>query len=168
MIVASMYATFFDPGRDSEEVMRGWLVQDGWDAVGNHLFLGTGATYRDSSNIVARYQSLRGAGVTESGILDFAISYGVPAATLLVISALLAASGKKIFQTWPAVLLIVLTGSLAFAGSLSSFLGSILFWCSLIYCQRDEGVIMMQVMDQDHGKGLQPDRQITPSLEGVG
>lgn len=138
---ASLYATFNAPIDDYEERLRGWLLQDGFEATQVHPIFGNGITYQDSTDLYATYAKLHAAGVTESGGLDFAIAFGIPALALLVISSLAALGWLKPMQTWPAVLLTLLTASLAFAAPFS-FLGATVFWCSLIYCQREERLVI--------------------------
>jgi hypothetical protein len=113
-------------------------MQTGLEDALSHPLLGSGPAWRDASGLEATYQSLTGAGVTESGVLDLSVAYGVPSATLFVLAALLALGATRSRLTLPAVILAMLTAELAFGDSLTGFLGAILFFTSLTICQRDE------------------------------
>ncbi len=104
----------------------------------SHPLLGSGPAWRDTSGLEATYQSLAGAGVTESGFLDLSIAYGVPSAALFLLAAVLALVATRSRLTSPAVMLSMLTAELAFGDSLTGFLGAVLFFTSLTICQRDE------------------------------
>ncbi|MGH8336576.1 MAG: hypothetical protein ACRETL_07130, partial [Gammaproteobacteria bacterium] len=94
--------------------------------------------YRDLSGIHPNYTTLSSAGVTESGILDLGLSYGLTATGFFVLAAILAASARRSIQTVPAMLLTLLTAELAFGDSLTGFLGSVVFYACLALVQRDE------------------------------
>ncbi|MEO8925903.1 MAG: hypothetical protein ABI306_01955 [Caulobacteraceae bacterium] len=118
--------------------LRARLVIGGAARALAHPLLGQGPTWRDPASLQPLFASLHGAGVTESGLLDLSIAYGVPATALLVLASLTALSARRPAQSLPAVILALLTAELAFGDSLSGFLGAILFYAALIACQRDE------------------------------
>ncbi len=120
--------------------LRGSLMKEGLADALAHPLLGTGPEWRDTSGLEATYRSLSGAGVTESGLLDLSIAYGLPAALLLVLSALLALSASRSRLTLVPVMLAMLTAELAFGDSLTGFLGAVVFYTVLTVSQRDEGL----------------------------
>jgi hypothetical protein len=119
--------------------LRGDLMQAGLVDALAHPLLGTGPAWRDTSELQATFHSLSGAGVTESGLLDLSIAYGVPAALLLVLSAVLALCVSRSRLTLAPVVLTMLTAELAFGDSLTGFLGAVVFYTALAVSQRDDG-----------------------------
>ena len=132
--IYAAFTNFFD----YEDDLRGRLMADGWQYAQQYLFLGEGVFYRDLSGIRPSYTTLSSAGVTESGVLDLSLSYGLAATGFFVVAAILAASARRMGQTAPAVLLTLLTAELAFGDSLTGFLGSVVFYACLVWVQRDE------------------------------
>lgn len=131
------FTNFFD----YEDDIRGRLMSDGWSYARQLPFVGQGVFYRDLSDIRPNYVSLSSAGVTESGFLDLALSYGLTATCIFVLGAILAVSARRGIQTVPAVVLTLMTAELAFGDSLTGFLGSVVFYSSLVFVQRDEAKI---------------------------
>jgi hypothetical protein len=133
-----VYMTFnYAPG-DNDNELRSMLLIDGFDAAMSHPILGSGPSYIDTSSLTATYQQLHSAGVVESGLAQFSIFYGLPAAIALLASSLVAQSSQRPRQSFSSVVLCLVTAVLAFGSPIGSFLGSIAFYTALIYCQRDE------------------------------
>jgi hypothetical protein len=133
-----LYMTFnYQPG-DADNALRSMLLLDGFDEAKRHPILGTGPAYVDSAGLWATYQKLHNAGVVESGIAQFAIFYGVPAALALVLASLAAQAASRPAQSFASVVLCLMTATSAFSSPFGSFLGSIAFYTALIYCQRDK------------------------------
>jgi hypothetical protein len=133
-----LYGTFATGALSFGDNLRASLMLTGLGDALSHPLLGSGPVWRDASGLEATYQSLAGAGVTESGVLDLSIAYGMPSAALFVLAAVLALVATRSRLTSPAVILAMLTAELAFGDSLTGFLGAILFFTSLTICQRDE------------------------------
>ena len=133
-----LYGTFTTGPLNFGDNLRASLMETGLDDALSHPLIGSGPMWRDASGLEATYQSLAGSGVTESGVLDLSIAYGVPGAILFVLSPMLALLAPRSKLTLPAVMLAMLTAELAFGDSLTGFLGAILFFTSLTICQRDE------------------------------
>jgi hypothetical protein len=133
-----LYGTFATNFLSFGDDLRASLMTTGLSNAASHPLVGLGPTWRDASNLEATYESLVGAGVTESGILDLSISYGIPAAILFVLATVLALLARRSKPTLPSIILTMLAAELAFGDSLTGFLGSILFFTSLTICQRDE------------------------------
>jgi len=133
-----LYMTFnYTPG-DLDNQLRSMLLLDGFEDAMRRPILGSGPAYIDSTSLIATYQQLHTAGVVESGIAQFAIFYGLPAALALVCSSFLAQTAQRPLQGFASVVLCLLTAISAFNVPTGSFLGSIAFYAALIYCQRDE------------------------------
>ena len=132
--VYAAFTNFFD----YEDDLRGRLMTDGWQYASQMPFLGQGVFYRDLTGIRPDYASLSSAGVTESGILDLALSYGVASTVIFVLAAMFGVSARRSFQAVPVVLVTLLTAELAFGDSLTGFLGSVAFFACLVWVQRDE------------------------------
>lgn len=118
--------------------LRARLVIGGVARALSHPLLGAGPQWRDPAAMQPLYENLHGAGVTESGLLDLSIAYGVPAAAMLVAAALAALAARQRTQGLPTVILALMTAELAFGDSLTGFLGALLFYACLIWRQRDE------------------------------
>jgi hypothetical protein len=136
--VIFLAATFFHNPYNTDDTIRANLMQRGFTASEHNIFIGQGARYRATSDLVGNFRTLNAAGITESGTLDYAIAYGALSTISLYLSFFFALSAKRYHQTIAAVMLACLTGALAINGGLSSFLGSIALYISLIICQRDE------------------------------
>lgn len=134
--VAGLWFTFSQFGFDDDRRAR--LMIDGYHKAITHPWLGEGIFYKDPANLQPSYQSLHDAGVTESGVLDLAIAYGIPAALSFVLSPILALCSFRPAQTGAVVILTMLTAALAFGNTLPGFFGAVLFYGCLIYIQRDE------------------------------
>jgi energy-converting hydrogenase Eha subunit C len=133
-----LYGTFATGTLSFGDNLRASLMESGLNDALSHPLLGGGPMWRDATELEATYQSLAGSGVTESGVLDISIAFGMPAAVLFVLSTVLALSAGRSKLTFPSVMLSMLTAELAFGDSLNGFLGAILFFTSLAVCQRDE------------------------------
>ena len=133
-----LYLTFNYQSGDIDNQLRSMLLMDGVEDAMHHPVLGAGPAYIDSTSLIATYQQLHSAGVVESGVAQFAIFYGLPAASALLGSSLLALAARRPRQSLASVVLCLLAAILAFNSPISSFLGSITFYAALIYCQRDE------------------------------
>lgn len=122
--------------------LRGLLIRQGLDTARGHLLLGLGPQWRDTSELAATFTSLSDVGVTESGWLDLAVAYGALAAAALGFAALLA-MGARNADRFAAVLLALLTASLAFSDPLDGYLGALAFFGALAGCQvaRKEGAV---------------------------
>jgi hypothetical protein len=136
--VIFLAATFFHDPYNTDDSIRANLMRRGLVASEHRIWIGQGARYRATSDLVGNFRTLSTAGITESGTLDYAIAYGILSTISLYISFFFALSAKRYYQTTAAVMLACLTGALAINGGLSSFLGSITLYISLIICQRDE------------------------------
>jgi len=133
-----IYMTFNFASGDRDNALRSLLLLDGVEDALRHPILGSGPSYIESGSLIASYQQLHEVGVVESGIAQFAIFYGLPAAAALVAASLAAQAAGRRFQSFASVVLCLLTSVLAFGTPIGSFLGSIAFYTALIYCQRDE------------------------------
>jgi hypothetical protein len=133
-----LYIAFSHVGGDRDNALRSMLLLDGFEDAMTHPILGSGPSYIDTSSLVATYQQLHTAGVVESGFAYFAIFYGLPAALTLVAASLTAQGAQRPGQSFASVVLCLITALLAFTSPIGSFLGSIVFYTALIYCQRDE------------------------------
>ncbi|MHB8529197.1 MAG: hypothetical protein ACYC8V_06760 [Caulobacteraceae bacterium] len=139
LAAAFLTATFTAGYDDFDNRLRGLLMARGFEEAARHPLIGSGVFYRDATGIQATYDSLQGAGVTESGLLDLAISYGVLAAGLFLGASLIALAARRGAPGWPVVILTCTTAELAFGDPLTGFLGSVLSYAALLWCQRDEG-----------------------------
>jgi hypothetical protein len=119
-------------------MLRGYLLESGWQKAQGYPLVGIGSFYRDVSATGATYISAMTSGVTESSGLDYAIAYGMTAAVLLILCAMFSLSAQRRFIPWPVVMFAMMTGTLAIAGPQGSFLGSIVYYGSLIYILLDE------------------------------
>ncbi|HEY5107216.1 MAG TPA: hypothetical protein VII73_10670 [Caulobacteraceae bacterium] len=116
--------------------LRGTLMAEGAARAVTHPIFGEGVFHRGAET--GGYEVLSQAGVTESGVLDMAIAYGMPATVLFVACCLLTLNARRRGQTWASAVLAVMTGGLAVQDEVSSFLGALLFYGVLLHCQRDE------------------------------
>ena len=132
VVGATGLSAAFSPVFDDE--LRSLLIRQGVGLAAAHPVLGEGPQWRDTSTLVANFENLSAAGVTESGILDLAVAYGVIASVALLLSALLA-MGRRRLDRLPAVLLCLLTASLAFSDPLNGYLGALVFFAALACCQ---------------------------------
>ena len=132
--VVATFNNVFDPDDD----LRSRLMVSGFHRALGHPTIGGGAAYIDPAAIKPGFEALSAAGITESGALDFAIAYGIPAAVLLIAACLFALAARRRLQSIPVVLLTMFTAELAFGNPLTGFLGAILFYASLLYLQQDE------------------------------
>jgi hypothetical protein len=133
-----LFLTFTADYSNFDDRLRRMLIEGGFVEALRHPFIGIGVTYRGSSNLIAEFWTLSRAGVTESGALDLAVSYGVCAAFCFVASAVLAACSWRPRASWPAVLLALFVAQIAWSDLLTSLLGSLLFFTALTWVQRDE------------------------------
>jgi hypothetical protein len=133
-----LFAIFHSAPGNNEERLRTDMMATGFAEAKTHVVVGTGVRYRATQDLVATFHSLRQGGITESGALDFATAYGCLATACLYLSALLALLAPRLRQTLPAVILACLTGAMASTGAFGNFFDSILFYGTLIVCQRDE------------------------------
>lgn len=135
--VAAMFLslTFSAGSGDAGNVLRGLLILNGVERALQQPFLGHGPTYFVLDDVTANFIDLAEAGVTESQLLDFAISYGMLAAAAFLFSVLITLSVQKgrnpLYQ---AIVLTCLTSELFFGGSLSSLPGILLFFGCLGTC----------------------------------
>jgi len=125
---------------DSENNQRADLMAVGWRETLSHFWTGEGLFYRAPPTGV-EFNDLWNAHVTESGVLDLAIAFGWFSTALLILAALLALSGRRSKLTWPAVILAVFTGELAYGNPIDGFLGAILFFGSLIFVLCEESYL---------------------------
>ena len=133
-----LYMTFNHASGDQDNALRSMLILDGFQGALEHPILGSGPHYIDTSSLIATYQELHSAGIVESGIAQFAIFYGLPAALSLVVASLTAQGARRPGQSFASIILCLMTAVFAFSSPLTSFLGSIAFYTALVYCQRDE------------------------------
>jgi hypothetical protein len=122
---------------DSENNQRADLMAVGWREAQNHIWTGEGLFYRAPPTGV-EFNDLWNAHVTESGVLDLAIAFGWLSTALLILAVILALAGRRAKLTWPAVILAVFTGELAYGNPIDGFLGAILFFGSLIFVLCEE------------------------------
>lgn len=123
---------------DAGNFLRRQLWQTGIDRAGEHLVVGRGPTYLDLTNRNATYDELAEVGVTESQLLDFAISYGALSAIFLLTASLIALSRRSAKDyKFHIIALTCLTAELFFGGSLSSFAGTLLFYGALGACLQE-------------------------------
>ena len=99
-----LVSTFYPNIYETDEVLRQYLMEMGARTALHHPLLGAGVHYRATADLVAGYRQLHEAGITESGTLDFAIAYGIPATVCLYLSAFFALAATRVRQTLPAVL----------------------------------------------------------------
>ena len=122
---------------DPEELQRAALMASGWRDAASNLLTGQGVMYRAPTG--NDFNALWSARVTESGVLDLAIQFGWAATVLFLVGVMLALGGRRKTVTWPAVLLAVMAGELAYGNPLDGFLGAIAFYAALIWVICDEG-----------------------------
>src|SRR5665213_127975 len=132
---AFLTATFTAEYSDSNNHRRAELMAAGASDALHHPILGAGVAYRNSTDLEAVFDQLRGIGVTESGVLDLAVAYGMPAAAVFLLSSLFALGARRERNTFPVVLLAMFTAELAFGDDLTGFPGAILFYTCLIWVQ---------------------------------
>lgn len=142
--------TYFSAADDRGNHLRWLLMTGGWKRSLDHLLTGDGLRFQDSYGIVADYYVLSQAGVTESGILDFAIAFGWPTSIAFILAGLFAAGARRATYSAPAVLVAMLTAEMAFGASVGGYLGAIVFYGCLIYCQND-GVPQRQAIVHRRG-----------------
>jgi hypothetical protein len=133
-----LYATFHHNPYDTDESLRANLMRHGISEASHNILLGEGPRYRPTADLVANFRILSSAGITESGTIDYVTAYGALSTVLMYLSLFFALAASRSKQTIEAVLLACLSGSLVINGGLSSFLGSIIFYDSLVICQREE------------------------------
>lgn len=133
MLMKTFTADFADRGNQ----LRQALMRSGFERAMEHPWLGEGVFYRSGEGLIATYTSLSSAGVTESMILDFAISYGIASTIAFLGACLLAAGSRRPTIHPPAVFLALMTAEFAFGGVLNGVLGSVFFYACLMYCQRE-------------------------------
>ena len=134
---SALWATFrnvLDPLDDT----RARLMIHGFYRALNHPVLGNGATYVPPSYDQPGYENLAAAGVTESGILDLAIAYGMPAALLFYLACLLVIIPPRRRLSLPLIMATLLAAEMAYGTPISGFLGAILFFLCIIFLQQDE------------------------------
>ena len=134
--VWAIFRTIFDPADD----LRARLMLEGLARAAEHPILGRGPAYLDPSAFQPGFQALATEGVTESGVLDLAVAYGIPAVTLLIAACMLALSTRRRAQSTPLVILTLLTAELAFGNPLTGFLGAVLFFACLLSLQLEPRV----------------------------
>ncbi len=124
---------------DADNSQRGDLMADAWREASHNIWSGGGLFYRappDGSD----FSSLWAAGVTESGVLDLATAFGWIATVAFLVAVFLALSAQRTRLAWPAALLAVMAGELAYGDPLNGFLGATLFYACLIFTLCDEGL----------------------------
>jgi hypothetical protein len=121
----------------TDERLRTSLMSRGLVQLKDNILLGQGAHYKSTADLTGNFQILSSAGITESGSIDFGIAYGVVALIFLYVSIFFGLGAKRDYQTLPAVLLTCLSASLVINGGLTSFLGSITLYLSLVMCQEE-------------------------------
>jgi len=134
MLGKTFTADFADRGNQ----LRQDLMISGAARAAEHPWLGEGVFYRSGEGLISTFASLSQAGVTESMVLDFSISYGIAATLAFVAACFLAAAGRRASPHPPAIFLALLTAELFFGGVLQGVLGSLLFFACLTYCQREQ------------------------------
>lgn len=137
IVVAALFLwlTFSAADDDGGNVLRGLLMLNGIERALETPFIGNGPTYFDLQDAEPNFLDLSTAGVTESQLLDFAISYGMFAAISFLIAILLALGAQNQARAFlPAVLLTTMGAELFFGGALASFAGTLLFYGSLAAC----------------------------------
>ena len=119
-----------------EEIQRVALMAAGWRDAADHLVIGEGVIYRTPTG--SDFNGLWASRVTESGVLDLAIQLGWAATVLLIGGALLALRGSRKVLPWPAALLAVMIGELAYGNPLEGFVGAVTFYAALVWVICDE------------------------------
>ena len=139
VVVALMLGrTFTADFSDRGNQLRQDLMMSGAARAAEHPWLGEGVFYRSGEGLISTFSSLSQAGVTESMVLDFSISYGIFSTLAFVAACVLAAGGRRASPHPPAIFLALLTAELFFGGVLQGVLGSVLFFACLTYCQREQ------------------------------
>lgn len=123
---------------DPTDDLRARLMQHGFYQSLQHPLLGRGVTYVPPTYDQPGYQTLAAEGVTESGFLDMAIAYGYPAALAFLFGSIAALSAIRRRISAPVVLVTLMTGELFYGTPLNGFIGSVLFYSSLIFIIQDE------------------------------
>ncbi len=137
MGVGALGVWFTVTSLDGENIQRANLMFDALRDAMQSPWTGGGVFYRAAPS-QGDFNALWNAHVTESGILDLAISYGFPATIAFLAAPLLALSGRRPRLTWPAVMLALTTGELAYGDPLVGFLGAVVFFGSLFFVLLDE------------------------------
>jgi hypothetical protein len=127
--------TFTASEGDTGNVLRGLLMLNGVERALEQPIVGRGPTYFVLDDRTANFIDLAEAGVTESQLLDFAISYGMLSALCFLFAILLALAVQQgSNRKYPAIVLTCLTAELFFGGTLASLAGTLLFYGSLGAC----------------------------------
>ncbi len=137
-----LYLTFAAPDDDGGNVLRALLMLNGLARAASFPFIGNGPTYFQLTEATATFAELSEIGITESQLLELAISYGVASAALfcLAIGLALAAQRQRV-PAFTAVVLTTMGAELFFGGSLSGFAGTLLFYGCLGTCLEAEPTV---------------------------
>jgi hypothetical protein len=125
---------------DPENIQRGTLMTWAWEDARGALWAGSGLFFRAAAP-GPDFNSLWAAGVTESGIIDLVIAFGLPATMLFLAGAFAALGASRKNVTYPAVLTALMIGELAYGGGLGGILGTAVLYASLAYIVLEEAPI---------------------------
>lgn len=127
--------TFLAGAGDVSNLLRADLLMSGISRALENPILGMGPSYQDLEGLNATFEDLTYAGVTESQLLDFAISYGILSCFAFAIAVMVAlAAQQQKRSSFPTVVLTCLMAELFFGGSLTSVPGVFLFFGCLGEC----------------------------------
>jgi len=132
-----LFRTFTADYADTGNQIRAMLLEDGFSRAMSFPLIGDGARYYSSEGVISTYTSLSMAGVTESLVLDLAITYGVLPTLLFLGACVLAMCARRLILQPPVVILALMTAELFFGGTLAGSLGAITFFACLTSCQKD-------------------------------
>jgi len=147
--------TFLSGVGDISNSLRVELLLNGISRALENPILGMGPSYQGLEGLNATFEDLTYAGVAESQLLDFAISYGILSCLAFAIAVLvtLAAQDQQ-RASFPAIVLTCLMAELFFGGSLSSVPGVLLFFGCLGGCLKQR----IQAREASKGSGFGPYR----------
>ncbi len=135
---AGLWFTF--SSADGDNILRGALMAQGWEDAKPTLLEGQGLLYRAMEGGSANFQKLWAENVTESGALSLVIAFGLPATIIVLLAVFMALFSHRRTITWPALLLALMTGELAYSDFLGGFLGTTVFFSAFLFVIFEEGL----------------------------
>ena len=118
---------------DGGNHLRATLLRYGWERAQDYPWIGQGLFYRSSALLMPGLDNLRGAEVTESGILDLWIAFGGLSTLIFVAAALVAVIASRAQARWESMLFALLAGSLPYNTLFGGLLSSLLFFSSFFF-----------------------------------
>jgi hypothetical protein len=129
-IVAGIFFYLTFSSVDPENIMRGNLMAEGWNDVKAAFWLGSGIHHVEATG--TNFQALWASGVTESGALDLAKAYGVPATAVLFAAAFMALAARRRRISDVACIFAMLVAEMECNDPIDGFLGATVFFLSFV------------------------------------